>query len=67
MDEIERQKIEKRQQKYTQFLRSMNCCPLCSSPLSLIHEVNEEEEVIQETAHCSNCDLETRKKDHPIQ
>lgn len=65
MDEITKEQIERTQKKYLSFLRSINCCPLCSTPLSLIHEVNEEEEVIKETAHCEQCDIETRRKDHP--
>ena len=44
----------------------MNCCPLCSEPLTLIHEVNEEDAQIKEIAHCDRCELETRKKDHGI-
>jgi hypothetical protein len=65
MDEISKQKIIQHQQKYQSFLKSMNCCPLCSTPLTLIHEVDTHLELIKETAHCSQCDIETRKKDHP--
>ncbi len=65
MDEITREKIKRHQEKYQNFLKSMNCCPLCSEPLILLHEVNEAEEVIKETAHCDQCDIETRRKDHP--
>ncbi len=64
MDEMTREKLVKRQQRYTSFMRSMNCCPLCATPLTLIHEINEEEELIKETAHCDQCDIETRRKDH---
>lgn len=65
MDEMTREKLLQYQQKYQNFLRSMNCCPLCSTPLTLIHEINEEEERIKETAHCDQCKIETRRKDHP--
>lgn len=64
MDEITREKFLQHQQRYLSFLRSMNCCPLCSAPLTLIHEINEEEEIIKETAHCDQCKIETRRKDH---
>ena len=64
MDEISQDEMIRRQQKYQNFLRSVNCCPLCSTPLTLIHEINEEEELIKETAHCDQCDIETRRKDH---
>lgn len=64
MDEMTRDKIAKHQQRYLSFLKAMNCCPLCSSPLTLIHEINAEEETIKETAHCEKCDVETRRKNH---
>ena len=64
MDEMTKQKIENRQRLYQNFLRTMNCCPLCTTPLTLIHEIDEEEELIKETAHCSECDIETRRRDH---
>lgn len=65
MDEMTREEIIKRHRKYQNFMRSINCCPLCSTPLTLIHEIDEEKQVIKETAHCSECDVETRRKDHP--
>ncbi len=64
MDEMTREEIIKRHRRYQNFMRSINCCPLCSNPLTLIHEIDEEEETIKETAHCDQCDLETRRKDH---
>ena len=67
MDEINRERIQRRQKEFQTFLKSMNCCPLCSSPLTLIHEVDEENEKIKETAHCESCDVETRRKEHPLQ
>ena len=67
MDEISRENMIRRQKEYQSFLKSMNCCPLCSAPLTLIHEVNEESALIKETAHCEGCDVETRRKEHPIQ
>ena len=65
MDEMNKEQIEARQKKYQSFLRAINCCPLCASPLTLIHEVFEGEELIKETAQCDNCDVETRKIEHP--
>ncbi|MCB0377793.1 MAG: hypothetical protein KDD33_04810 [Bdellovibrionales bacterium] len=67
MDEIKQQEVENHQKKYQTFLQSINCCPLCTSPLTLIHEVDEESSIIKETAHCDQCDVETRRKEHPIQ
>ena len=72
MDEIndkqqQTPKWQKRQQRYQEFLQGINLCPLCSSPLTLIHEVDKEAGYIEELAHCSECQLETRKKDHTIQ
>jgi len=64
MEEMTREKMVKRQQRYQSFLRAMNCCPLCSTPLTLIHEINEDDESIKETAHCDQCDIETRRKEH---
>ena len=67
MDEMTKEHIIRRQEKYQSFLKSINCCPLCSAPLTLIHEVDQENECIKETAHCDDCDIETRRKEHPIQ
>lgn len=67
MDEITRENIVRRQKKYQSFLQSINCCPLCTAPLTLIHEVDDENKSIKETAHCDDCDVETRRKNHPIQ
>lgn len=64
MEEMTYEQMIERQQRYQKFLRAMNCCPLCSTPLTLVHEINEEEEHIKETAHCDQCDIETRRKDH---
>lgn len=65
MDEMTREKMIERHKRYQSFMRSINCCPLCSTPLTLIHEIHEKDEVIKETAHCDQCDIETRRKDHP--
>ena len=67
MEEINQKAIVRRQKRYQNFLKAINCCPLCSSPLSLIHEVDEDNGSIKETAHCDECDVETRRKEHPIQ
>jgi len=67
MDEIKQKQILRRQKRYREFLQGVNLCPLCSSPLTLIHEVDKDAGYIEEVAHCSECQLETRKKDHPIQ
>lgn len=64
MDEISRERILRHREKYQNFLKSINCCPLCSGPLTLVHEVSEHQEQIKETAHCENCDLETRRQNH---
>ena len=67
MDEIKEKEFERKRNRTIEFLQGINLCPLCSSPLTLIHEVNKEAGYIEEIAHCSECKLETRKKDHPIQ
>ena len=65
MDKISpEEKIKRRRQRYRHFLKSVNCCPLCSSPLILIHEVNREDQQIKETAQCDQCHIETRRKNH---
>lgn len=64
MDEMTKQEIETRQRRYQNFLKSINCCPLCSTPLTLIHEIDDQQEVIKETAQCSECDVETRRVEH---
>ena len=70
MDEITEDRLlalQKRREKFREFLQSINLCPLCSSPLSLIYEVDRDAGYIEELAHCGECQLETRKKDYPIQ
>ena len=64
MDEITKKELIKRHNRYRNFMRSINLCPLCSTPLTLIHEICEQDHTIKETAHCSECDVETRKKQH---
>ena len=58
------QRHQSRRYKYESFLKSVNCCPLCSSPLILIHEINGQDHRIKETAHCDICEVQTRQKNH---
>ncbi len=64
MDEKIVEKLQNQRERYQNFLKAMNCCPLCSAPLVLIHEVYEEDHTIKETAHCEQCEMQTRCKDH---
>ena len=64
MDEKTVEKFQSHRKKYQSFLKAMNCCPLCSSPLVLVHEICKEDHIIKETAHCDHCEVQTRRKDH---
>ncbi len=64
MDEKIVEKYQSHREKYQNFLKAMNCCPLCSTPLILVHEVHEEDHLIKETAHCDQCEMQTRRKEH---
>ena len=64
MDEKMVEEFQSRREKYQSFLKAMNCCPLCSSPLVLIHEFHERDHIVKETAHCDQCEIQTRRKDH---
>lgn len=48
------------------FLKSVNQCTLCSEPLTLIHEIDEECASVKEVAYCSKCKLTVREKDHAL-
>lgn len=48
------------------FLKSVNQCALCSQPLTLIHEIDNSQAQVLETAYCSQCDLNVRKKEHGL-
>lgn len=48
------------------FLKSMNQCALCSEPLTLIHEIDNTDAFVKETAYCSQCQLTVREKDHSL-
>lgn len=50
-----------------QFLKSVNLCTLCNSPLILIHEVNKAEGEIEEEAQCEKCKITTRRKKYNLQ
>ena len=58
------EQFKSQRERYQSFLKSVNCCPLCSTPLILIHEICEEDHTIKETAHCEQCEIQTRCKDH---
>ena len=64
MDKKMRQDYQNDKEKYQSFLKAINCCPLCSSPLILIHEFYTGGHRVQETAHCDQCEIQTRRKDH---
>jgi hypothetical protein len=48
------------------FLKSINQCALCSEPLTLIHEIDNKDAFVKETAYCSQCQLTVREKDHSL-
>jgi hypothetical protein len=48
------------------FLKSINQCALCSEPLTLIHEIDNKDSFVKETAYCSQCQLTVREKDHSL-
>lgn len=65
MDSIKKwQEAFKRKQ---QFLKSINLCTLCNSPLVLIHEVNKTVGEIEEEAQCEHCKITTRRKKFLLQ
>ena len=61
---MNKKKFENQRDRYQNFLKTINCCPLCSSPLVLIHEFYKENHLVKETARCDECEIQTRRKDH---
>lgn len=49
------------------FIERQNCCPLCGTQLEIRVESYLEEFTLREEAHCPECDVLARVKDHKMQ
>lgn len=52
--------------RHHDFIKREGHCVLCSSPLEIHHETNQDLNEIQEQAHCVECDVRVRVKTYPL-
>lgn len=57
---------KKQSKRHQAFLEHQNQCPLCGSELEIKVESYVEGFHLREEAHCTNCDLLARIKDHKM-
>jgi len=50
-----------------EFIASQNLCPLCEEQLEIHVESYLEDFMLREEAHCPNCEVLARIKDHKMQ
>lgn len=48
------------------FVQIQNCCPLCSTPLEIRIKDQDEEHRLVEEAHCPQCVVPARIKEHSL-
>jgi len=58
--------VLERLEQIRSFLKSINQCALCTEPLTLIHEIDNDTSNVKETAFCSKCNLTVREKEHGL-
>ena len=56
----------KQNKRHQAFVEHQNLCPLCGTQLSIKVESYLEDYNLREEAHCPNCDLLARIKDHKM-
>lgn len=53
-------------ERHLAFIEGQNQCPLCGSQLMIRVESYLDNYMLREEAHCSNCDVLARVKDHKM-
>lgn len=67
MDESSAQQKQKIESRHQAFIERQNHCPLCGTQLEIRVESYLEEYTLREEAHCPDCDVLARVKDHKMQ
>ena len=57
---------EPKKASYEKFIEKENICPLCGIQLYVVVELSLKDSSLKEEAHCSNCCIRTRKRNHKM-
>ncbi len=66
MDESSAQQKAKIENRHQAFIERQNHCPLCGTQLEIRVESYLEDYTLREEAHCPDCDVLARVKDHKM-
>ena len=66
MEHQKRDQKKSPNKRHQAFMDHQNSCPLCGHKLDIKVESYQEDFNLREEAHCTNCDLLARVKDHKM-